>query len=574
MAMVAKVMVKIKCSLVFNGIFEMQKSTRIEKENAKMRVFGTPDPRVYHTGINHGAALREIYSSLTPGMRLQCAAGSPRSEGLLRWVDSCRASIFTVRWCLGGFGTLKRSSLASQPYTAIYLRSLGCYSYAGQLYWGERMPDELGTPRTKADDTVQSGAPQKKFKAPIVTLILLAILIAVYVAETLPAREPTLAGSNTNGSILILLGGVNRTDVIDNGQWFRLVTATFLHANLLHLLMNGIVLLFCGALLETQIGRAWYLALYTASGLAGSGMSLTLNDPNINSVGASGAIMGVLAGAFVGTFRYPERTQRLRVQANLLRLLIPALVPRAAGLHIDVSAHMGGAIAGAVLVIVIMFIWEEGAPQPKFQRAAMAIPLLALPVFLIGLRSGIAQGAMLQAYSAERRGQLALADNEFTRAIQFDARSDDAFAGRALIRFLMKRFSESAGDFRVLVDLRPGWGYAPLFLHVARLHAQEDDREELARNASSINLDQWPGPALALFLDRTTPEAVQRAAANAETARNEHQTCEASFYIGEWMAMGGSPDQGAPLLRIAADRCPLEFVERKLAMAELEKSQR
>jgi hypothetical protein len=76
MAVLAKIMVNSKCSLVFNGVSEMQKSTRIEKKNAKMRVFGTRDPRIYHTGINHGTALGEIYCSLTQKMRLQCAAGS------------------------------------------------------------------------------------------------------------------------------------------------------------------------------------------------------------------------------------------------------------------------------------------------------------------------------------------------------------------------------------------------------------------------------------------------------------------------------------------------------------------
>jgi hypothetical protein len=81
MAVLATVVVNSKCSLVFNGVFEMQKSTRIEKKNAKMRVFGTADLRIYHTKINHDRPLREIYSSLTPRMRLQCAAGSPRGEG-------------------------------------------------------------------------------------------------------------------------------------------------------------------------------------------------------------------------------------------------------------------------------------------------------------------------------------------------------------------------------------------------------------------------------------------------------------------------------------------------------------
>jgi hypothetical protein len=144
-------------------------------------------------------------------------------------------------------------------------------------------------------------------------------------------------------------------------------------------------------------------------------MSLALNDPNSVSVGASGAIMGVLAGTFVVTFRDPEGYERLRARSALLRLLIPALVPRAAGQHIDVAGHMGGAIGGAVLATLIMFIWEKEASRPKFGRVAMAIPLLALLVLLVGLITGIASAAMLQGYSAERRGQLAIADDGISK---------------------------------------------------------------------------------------------------------------------------------------------------------------
>jgi hypothetical protein len=80
MAALAKVVVNFKCYHVFNGVFEMQKSTRNSKKIAKMRVFGTSDPRIYHTGINHGAALRKIYSSLTRGCGSNAPLVSPRGE--------------------------------------------------------------------------------------------------------------------------------------------------------------------------------------------------------------------------------------------------------------------------------------------------------------------------------------------------------------------------------------------------------------------------------------------------------------------------------------------------------------
>jgi hypothetical protein len=81
MAALAKVMVNFKGSFVFNGVFEIQKSTRNSKKIAKMRVLGTSDARVYHTGINHGAALRKIYSSLTRGFGSNAPLVSPRGAG-------------------------------------------------------------------------------------------------------------------------------------------------------------------------------------------------------------------------------------------------------------------------------------------------------------------------------------------------------------------------------------------------------------------------------------------------------------------------------------------------------------
>jgi hypothetical protein len=80
MVALAKVVINFKGSFVFNGVFEIQKSTRNSKNIAEMRVLGTPDPRIYHTGINHGGALRKIYSSLTRGCGSNAPLVSPRGE--------------------------------------------------------------------------------------------------------------------------------------------------------------------------------------------------------------------------------------------------------------------------------------------------------------------------------------------------------------------------------------------------------------------------------------------------------------------------------------------------------------
>jgi lipoprotein NlpI len=84
-----------------------------------------------------------------------------------------------------------------------------------------------------------------------------------------------------------------------------------------------------------------------------------------------------------------------------------------------------------------------------------------------------------------------------------------------------------------------------------------------------IDLVNWPGPALALFLGQATPATVLRTAAQAEAKKNENQSCEASFYVGEWGLMRGLFDEATPLIKKAAETCPLEFFEHKFAAAEL-----
>jgi rhomboid protease GluP len=417
------------------------------------------------------------------------------------------------------------------------------------------------------------GASVARFRIPVVTLALLAVLIGVYILELLTIDPAAPGGGGMNGSLLIAAGGVNSPIILGHGQWYRLVTATLLHGNFFHILMNGIVLLFGGALLESRIGPAWFLALYVLSGLGGSCASLALDGPNINSVGASGAIMGVLAGAFVLTFHATAGTGRGKARIALLRLLVPALIPHTArgGLQIDVAAHLGGAIAGALVALGIMAIWDEGASRPRFVRFANAVPLAALLLMPIGLRSGMATYALLQGAAAEATGRLSFADVALSRAIEFDPSIEDSLGERGAVRFALKRYPEAAADFRALADRRPDWGYATLLLHLARTRAEEDDRAEFAKNALSVDLGAWPGPAVALFLGRTTPEAVRTAAAAAEAATREHQTCEASFYIGEWDLLRRAPEQGLPLIEAAAKGCPRDFFEHKLAVAELDR---
>src|ERR671922_2809410 len=126
----------------------------------------------------------------------------------------------------------------------------------------------------------------------IVTKLLIGLNVAVYLAEL-------GQGGNVNGlGSSIFLHGYLRAHEVASGDWWRLLTAAFLHYGPFHLGLNMLALWWFGAPLEEALGRGRYLLLYLVSGLAGSAGALLLS-PNVATVGASGAIFGILGAAFV-----------------------------------------------------------------------------------------------------------------------------------------------------------------------------------------------------------------------------------------------------------------------------------
>ena len=109
---------------------------------------------------------------------------------------------------------------------------------------------------------------------------------------------------------LFAMGGANSGAILNDGQWYRLLTAALLHADALHLLFNGVALGLAGYLLEALIGPAWLVVLFFLGALGGSLMGLAVNSAEVVSVGASGAVMGLLAAALVASLRLPRGQER------------------------------------------------------------------------------------------------------------------------------------------------------------------------------------------------------------------------------------------------------------------------
>jgi membrane associated rhomboid family serine protease len=130
------------------------------------------------------------------------------------------------------------------------------------------------------------------------------------------------------------------------GEWWRLVAAIFLHAGLIHLLLNSYVLWIFGIAIEQEIGRIATLGVFLVTGVFASAASYTFSRPNVVGVGASGAIFG-LVGAYIA-YNYLRRHHvmaqaRLRAAMSMLliNLIIGFTIPA-----IDWRAHLGGLVAG------------------------------------------------------------------------------------------------------------------------------------------------------------------------------------------------------------------------------------
>jgi rhomboid protease GluP len=177
---------------------------------------------------------------------------------------------------------------------------------------------------------------------------------------------------------LVALGGSNWTLVVDGGEWHRVISAPFLHGGLIHVALNGLVLLWGGSLLERMLGRAWFAAIYAVSAVTGVLASLAINEPSVVSVGASGALMGLMASLFVTSFHFPPGPVRARLRMASLEVLVPSLIPVATSLtgqRVDFGAHIGGALGGALMAVILLSIWPTTERLPRLRRLAAAIGL-------------------------------------------------------------------------------------------------------------------------------------------------------------------------------------------------------
>ncbi|HMC07463.1 MAG TPA: rhomboid family intramembrane serine protease [Solirubrobacterales bacterium] len=202
------------------------------------------------------------------------------------------------------------------------------------------------------------------------TYALIAINVAAFVAELVGGGS---AGSLEGGGKVIHDFGLNGPAVAD-GDWWRIVTAGFLHAGPIHIALNMFALFILGSLLEPGIGTARFLGVYFVSLLAGSFGAL-LVTPNETTVGASGAIFGLMSAAFV-VARH-RGLEQLASQIGFYVIINLAFTFGVPG--ISIGGHLGGLVAGAIAGVLIN-VSEHRARRPVPIEALGMLALAAISV--------------------------------------------------------------------------------------------------------------------------------------------------------------------------------------------------
>jgi len=206
---------------------------------------------------------------------------------------------------------------------------------------GQRCPEHSG--KAQGLGRVRSGARRTAFEGTgaLVTKALIGANVLVYVITAAQG-----AGLNSPGGSLFVKWALYGPAVA-NGDWWRLITCAFLHANLLHIAFNMYFLWFVGGAVEQALGRGRFLLIYLVSGLAGSAGALVANPTQV-TVGASGAIFGILGAALI-----LERQRNFVLGGQALGLIVINLVLSFAFAHISYGGHIGGLIGGALCTLVL-----------------------------------------------------------------------------------------------------------------------------------------------------------------------------------------------------------------------------
>jgi rhomboid protease GluP len=218
--------------------------------------------------------------------------------------------------------------------------------------------------------------PQVRFN----TIIILVINFGLYLATSLFSMNSGRGNAMTlDGQTLVDFGAMF-VPLIKEGEWWRLVTAGFLHGGLLHILMNSWVLFDLGAQVEEMYGASRMLVIYFVSNVCGFYLS-SLFSPGL-SIGASAAACGLI-GAMIALGLRDRTGFGAAIRAAYIRWAVYMLIISVMIKGIDLAAHVGGLVGGFALAYLAGEPRYEGSATEKLWRiSSFCCILLTIASFL------------------------------------------------------------------------------------------------------------------------------------------------------------------------------------------------
>src|SRR5256714_3126082 len=223
---------------------------------------------------------------------------------------------------------------------------------------GQRCPEHSGKPQGIARVTTGARRATGRGETGIGTRVLIAINVLIYLAELLEGSGVNAASGSIyvsgvlvasarelSGHVLPAGLDIGQPIGVAHGDWWRLMTAAFLHYGPIHLGFNMFFLYWIGTPVEQHLGRARFLLVYLVSGLAGSAGALVLS-PGAVTVGASGAIFGILGAALV-----LQRQRSYVLGGSAMGLIVINLALGFTLSNISIGSHIGGLLGGAACML-------------------------------------------------------------------------------------------------------------------------------------------------------------------------------------------------------------------------------
>ena len=218
------------------------------------------------------------------------------------------------------------------------------------------------------------------WRAPV-TLALVAANLLVFLAMLANG-----AGWTHNSNSIQLAWGANFGPATQDGQWWRLGSAMFLHFGIVHLTLNMWALWDVGRLVERLYGRWRFALLYLGSGVAGNLLSLVLQGNKAVSGGASGAVFSLYGALLVFLWRERRHVQKREFRWLFGFAVLFTLITLAMGLvipGIDNAAHVGGLVCGALMAQMLARPWAGNTRQAPLTGKLVALGLLSAAVAVL-----------------------------------------------------------------------------------------------------------------------------------------------------------------------------------------------